>query len=309
MKILLMGDPNVGKSSIFTRMTGVEVITSNYPGTTVSFTKGSVLLKDGKAELIDVPGTYSLEPRSDAEKIATKMMDEGDIIINVVDATNLERNLYLTLEILERGKPTIVALNMWDDAKHIGVKIDVKKFERMLGVPVVPTVGVTGEGIKELVERISEASTAKTGKHSEEERWANVGLITSSVQVVTHKHHTLLERLADASISPLTGIPIAMLVLYLVFMLVVTLGNWFITTVLDPFFNNVYGPFIFTLVESNLPSGLIRNLLVGTSKSMTDSMGLLTTGVYVEFDMVLPFVILFYFTLSLLEDVGKLRVK
>jgi len=305
-KVLLMGDPNVGKSSIFNRVTGAEVLCSNYPGTTVSYCSGYFKIKDRKTELIDVPGTYALEPRSEAEKIATKMVDEGDVIINVVDATNLERNLYLTLEILERGKPTIVALNMWDDAKHLGIRIDVKKLEKMLGVPVVPTVGVTGEGIRELVERIPEAKASKVKKHSEEERWANVGLITNSVQVVTHRHHTLLERLADASITPLTGIPIALAVLYVVFTLVITAGNGLIGSILDPFFNEIYAPFVFKLVESISSSGLIHGLLLGTSRDMATSMGVLTTGIYVEFDMVLPFVILFYFTLSLLEDVGYL---
>jgi ferrous iron transport protein B len=305
-KVLLMGDPNVGKSALFSRLTGVDVLSSNYPGTTVSYTKGSIKLKEGTAELIDVPGTYSLQPRSEAEKIAVKMLDEGDFIINVVDSTNLERNLYLTLELLERGRPMIVALNMWDDAAHLGITIDAKKLEKMLGVPVVPTVGVTGEGVKELGLRLSDAKVPKMRKQSEEDRWASVGLITSNVQVLTHRHHTYLERLADASINPLTGIPIAMAVLYLMFMAVITIGDWVINNIIDPLFTYVYGPFIFMMVERVFPSGMVHNILLGTSRNMATSMGVLTTGIYVEFDMVLPFVILFYFTLSLLEDVGYL---
>ena len=119
MKILLIGNPNVGKSVLFSRLTGVRVIASNYPGTTIGFTKGYLKWDSGQAEIIDVPGTYSLEPTNRAEEVALDMLQEGDIVINVVDATNLERNLYLTLQLLERKIPLIIALNLWDDAQHI----------------------------------------------------------------------------------------------------------------------------------------------------------------------------------------------
>ena len=119
-----MGNPNVGKSVIFSRLTGVNVIASNYPGTTVEFTKGYMKLGNEKAEIIDVPGTYSLEPESKAEKVAVEMMKGGDLVINVVDSTNLERNLNLTLELLKNNIPVVVALNLWDEARHIGVQID-----------------------------------------------------------------------------------------------------------------------------------------------------------------------------------------
>ncbi|MDD2665365.1 MAG: FeoB small GTPase domain-containing protein [Methanocellales archaeon] len=156
MKILLMGNPNVGKSALFSRLTGVNVIVSNYPGTTVEFKKGTMKIGDQWAEVIDVPGAYTLEPTNKAEEIATGMMNEGDVIINVVDATNLERNLYLTLQLLEKKIPMIIALNVWDDAKHKGIIIDIERLEKLLNTPVVPTVAITGEGIKDLVSRLSE---------------------------------------------------------------------------------------------------------------------------------------------------------
>jgi len=151
MKILLMGNPNVGKSVLFSRLTGVRVIASNYPGTTVGYTRGDMKLGDSTAEVIDVPGTYTLEATSEAEQIAAQMLNTGDLAINVVDATNLERNLYLTLQLLERKIPVIIALNMWDDTEHRGIHIDLNKLHELLGVPLVPTVAVTGQGIKELV--------------------------------------------------------------------------------------------------------------------------------------------------------------
>lgn len=152
-----MGNPNIGKSALFSRLTGVNVIVSNYPGTTVEFKKGKMRLGDQWAEVIDVPGAYTLEPTNKAEEIATGMLKDGDVVINVVDATNLERNLYLTLQLLEKKMPMIIALNIWDDAKHKGILIDVEKLEKLLNTPVVPTVAITGEGINELVARLPEA--------------------------------------------------------------------------------------------------------------------------------------------------------
>lgn len=149
MRILLAGNPNVGKSSLFTRLVGIDVICGNYPGKTVEYTCGKLSCAEISGEVIDLPGTYSLRAQNDAEKVAVEMIPSGDVIIDVLDATNLERNLYLAFELMEYKKPMLIALNMVDDARHKGIDIDVKKLEEMLGVPVVKTVAVTGEGIKE----------------------------------------------------------------------------------------------------------------------------------------------------------------
>jgi len=305
-KILLMGNPNVGKSALFSRLTGTHVVCSNYPGTTVTYCSGKTKVKGESTEVVDVPGTYSLTANSRVEEIAVEMMKEGDVIINTVDATNLERNLYLTLELIESGKPVVVALNLWDDTKHRGVDIDVKKLEKHLGVPVVPTVAVTGEGVRELVDRLPEALGKKPEKRSEKERWAEIGGIVEDVQKLHHRHHSILERLEDASIKPVTGIPIAAAILFLTFTLIINTGNWVIENILDPFFYNVYGPIVTKTVESVFPSGIMHEILLGSGEDFIESLGVLTTGVYVPFDMVLPFVILFYFALSLLEDSGYL---
>ncbi|MCM8763615.1 MAG: 50S ribosome-binding GTPase, partial [Candidatus Omnitrophica bacterium] len=208
-KILLMGNPNVGKSAIFSRLTGARVVISNYPGTTVEFTQGKMKVGEEIFMVIDAPGTYTLEPTSKAEEIAVEMLKGGDTVINVVDATNLERNLYLTLQLLEREIPIVVALNMWDDTKHRGIELDIKRLEEMLGVPVVPTCGLTGEGIKKLISCISEAKIPKFKFSSDKERWETVGKIISSVQKITHRHHSFLDNLEDFSIKPLTGIPLS----------------------------------------------------------------------------------------------------
>jgi len=225
MKILLVGNPNVGKSVIFSRLTGVNVIASNYPGTTVSYTQGFMKIGAEKAEVIDVPGSYTLEPTNPAEAVALYMLDSGDVVINVVDATNLERNLFLTLQLLEKQVPLLIALNMWDETKHLGIHINLDKFKEQLRVPVVPTVAVTGEGIKGLVENISEAASPGTSPISRGERWARVGDIVEQVQRIAHRHHTWRERLADASVKPISGGIIALTVLIGVFSVVRFIGE------------------------------------------------------------------------------------
>ena len=163
MKVLLMGHPNVGKSVVFNRLTGSNVSESNYPGTTVDYTKGYMRVGRKEMELIDVPGTFSLEPKDKAEEVAVKMLNEnkGSVVVCVIDSTKIERGLYLALEIIERGNPVIVALNMWDIAEDKNIDIDVKKLQQILGIPVVPTIAISGEGIKELVSRIKGATSIK----------------------------------------------------------------------------------------------------------------------------------------------------
>jgi len=305
-----MGNPNVGKSVFFSRLTGVHVIASNYPGTTVSYTRGFMKLGGEAVEVIDVPGTYTLEPTSEAEEIASQMLTTGDVVINVVDATNLERNLYLTLQLLEKEIPVVVALNIWDDTEHRGIHINLSRLEEFLGVPVVPTVAVTGQGMSELVKRIDEATSPHAPLRSRDERWAAIGDIIDQVQTITHRHHTRLERLADASVKPLTGIIIAIGVLSVAFLVIRFIGEGLIGYVLDPLFNNLWAPVILRLSDLLGNSGFLHDIVIGRiiggEVNFVESFGLLTTGLYVPFAMVLPYITSFYLVLGLLEDVGYL---
>ncbi|MBA7468369.1 Fe(2+) transporter FeoB [subsurface metagenome] len=310
MKILLMGSPNVGKSVVFSRLTGVHVIASNYPGTTVGYTQGFMKLGEERAEVIDVPGTYTLEPTTEAEEVASRMLDTGDMVINVVDATNLERNLYLTLQLLERDIPVVVALNMWDDTRHRGIHIDLDKLKELLGVPVIPTVAVTGQGIKELVEDIPKAISPDSPARSRDERWTTIGSIIDQVQRVAHRHHTWRERLEDASVKPLTGGIIALAVLASAFMVIRFIGESLIGYVLEPLFDNLWAPVILRLSEFLGGDGFLHDIVIGKiaggEVNFVESFGLLTTGLFVPFGMVLPYIISFYLVLGLLEDIGYL---
>ncbi len=303
-----MGNPNVGKSTLFSRLTGVDVMISNYPGTTIEFKKGKMKLDDHLAEVIDVPGTYTLEATSKAEEVAVNMLGEGDLVIDVVDATNLERNLYLTLQLLEQNIPLIVVLNFWDETRHIGIQVDLKKLETHLDVPVVPVVAVTGEGIKELVLRLFDAK-AHENRYSEEARWSEIGKIIKNVQKVTLKKHTFLENLEDLSVKPLTGIPITLSILALVFWVVRFVGENLIAYLFDPLFA-LYLPAVTSLSNVLGKGGVIHDVLIGTliegKIDYIQSMGLLTTGLYVPLAMVLPYVFTFYLVLGVMEDSGYL---
>jgi ferrous iron transport protein B len=166
MKVLLMGHPNVGKSVVFNRLTGANVAESNYPGTTVDFEKGYIRVNHEEMELIDVPGTFSLEPKDKAEEVAVKILkeNEGSVVVCVIDSTKIERGLYLALEIIERGYPVVIALNMWDVAQDKKISIDVKELEKILGVPVLPTIAVSGRGIKDIVLEIKNAKSVDIKK-------------------------------------------------------------------------------------------------------------------------------------------------
>ena len=309
-RILLMGNPNVGKSAVFSRLTGIHVIVSNYPGTTVEFTQGTMRVEGEKAILIDVPGTYGLEVTSKAEEIAVKMLEDGDTVINVVDATNLERNLHLTLQLLEKNIPLIIALNIWDDAKHKGITIDVKKMEELLGVPVVPTVAVTGEGIKELVSRIPGAFSPQIAERTEEQRWTEAGRIIDKAQSLQHRHHTALEIIGDASVKPLTGIPMAILVMFAVFKLIRFVGEGLIGSVFEPIFERLWQPLMMQLSSILHPGSFLHSIVIGKliegEIDFVQSFGLLTTGLFVPIAMVLPYVFSFYIVLGFLEDFGYL---
>lgn len=317
-KILLMGNPNVGKSVVFSRLTGVQVISANYPGTTVEFTRGYMMLGGEKIEVIDVPGTYTLQPTCRAEEVACEMLNEAtksalqeaSVIINVVDATNLERNLYLTLELMEQEIPVVVALNIWDDAKHQGIHINVDKLAAWLGVPVVPIVGLTGEGFVKLIAETYRSRTPKVRPHNREERWADIGKLIAEIQHIEHRHHTFWEWLQDRTIHPWTGLPIALLMAYLSFKVIRLIGEGLITYLADPFFETIWRPLLTWLSVLLGGGGIVHDLLIGKlingQIDFVQSFGVLSTAVYIEFAMVLPYLIAFYLLLGVLEDSGYL---
>ena len=151
--VVLAGNPNVGKSVVFNALTGTYVDVSNFPGTTIELTRGRI----GEHDVVDTPGVYGVSSFNDEETVARDIILSGDIVINVVDAVHLERDLFLTLQLVDMGKRMIVALNMADEARKRGVGIDRDLLEDLLGVPVIETVAVEGKGIDELTAAIPRA--------------------------------------------------------------------------------------------------------------------------------------------------------
>jgi ferrous iron transport protein B len=155
LTLALAGNPNAGKTSIFNALTGSSQHVGNWPGKTVSKMEGTFRRRDIVGRIVDLPGTYSLSAFSPEEVIARDYLlnHEADAVINVVDATNLERNLYLTSQLLELGTPLILALNVMDSARSQGLRIDNERLSVLLGgSPVVETVGHRGRGMDELID-------------------------------------------------------------------------------------------------------------------------------------------------------------
>lgn len=149
----LAGNPNAGKTTLFNELTGARQHVGNYPGITVDHKEGSFDHDGNKVMITDLPGTYSLTAYSMEEVVSRDFLttEKPDVVINIVDASNLERNLYLTTQFLEMGAPLIIALNMMDVAKSRGIEINCKKLSDLLGLPVVPIVARTGKGTDELI--------------------------------------------------------------------------------------------------------------------------------------------------------------
>ncbi|MFT3891913.1 MAG: FeoB small GTPase domain-containing protein [Anaerolineales bacterium] len=163
--IALAGNPNAGKTTIFNALTGLRQHTGNWPGKTVEKKEGEIEHGDITINIVDLPGTYSLTAYSPEEIIARDYIIEErpDVVINVVDATNLERNLYLTVQILELDVPVVLALNMTDDLHKDGSKIDASQLSQLLGnIPVISTTANQGKGISELISKAVRMARQRT---------------------------------------------------------------------------------------------------------------------------------------------------
>src|SRR3989338_1297336 len=139
-EITLVGNPNTGKSCLFNQLTGMDAVVSNYPGTTVDILEGKSVIGNKKVQVADLPGIYALGSASEDEKAATDyiIQKKPDVVVNVVDAALLERNLYLTLQLLELKIPLVIALNFYEELEDKNIRIDCKKLSSLLGVPVIP---------------------------------------------------------------------------------------------------------------------------------------------------------------------------
>lgn len=314
-KILLMGNPNVGKSVFFTELTGIHAISSNYAGTTVSFMEGTITLGDKKYTLIDVPGTYSMTPTSQAEAVAVRFVESGaKAIICVLDATNLERNLRLGLDLQQYNIPIVYALNMMDVAERHGMEINERLLAQELGCPVVKTIAVKRQGFKELkealqivIEASEQSPCCSNCEHcSGPGQGENILNSRDRAREITRrvrKTHTpkpnFVDKLGEAMMRPWPGIPIAVLVMFLSIGAIVGGGKALRALLLLPLVNDLIVPFFRMLFSSFVPEGMLLNVLIG-------EYGIFVISFEWIIALILPYVFLFYMVFSFLEDSGYL---
>lgn len=365
MQIALAGNPNVGKSIIFSQLTGVGVISANYPGTTIEFAEGKAKFMGMTVTVVDLPGTYSLAGNTDDERVATNLLFDRkpETVIAVLDATRLERNLVLLFELIESGYNVVAALNMYDIVRKNRLRIDIERLERILMMPVVPTVATKGEGvdsllytslqlrrrskfrvrydshIEEMIERLegelreddweyplrSVAVRLLTGDprvqdragpevrelaeklrdefkethgedivvHIQRDRFGEAGRIASEVLAPSASAKAQKELATDITLRPSTGIPILLGVLGLVFVVLVFVGGM-IEGVLVGAYAETGRP-LFADMAANADSEVISGVIMGISLSIEAMLAL-----------VIPYILVFYIMLSVLEDSGYL---
>jgi len=300
VRILLMGNPNVGKSAVFAHLTGVDVVASNYPGTTVECSRGHLILPGGRAELIDVPGTYSLYGSCPAEDLALALLPTADLVINVVDASNLGRNLSLTLQLLEMGTPVVVLLNLWDEArrkgKYINESTSIRPGWRNAWVSPwsQPSLWPVGDWIG-----ASAVSQRPSPGPPPNAAWRNAGPWRDGLR----ERCRYPPGWSPGRWNGWRILPCARFA-----------GCWWLSSPCrpssGPSFSLLYQPFLLRLSTLLGGSGPLHDLLLGPVSGpfidFESSLGLLSTGVYVPLGLVLPYVASFYLVLGLLEDVGYL---
>jgi len=307
-KLLLTGNPNVGKSVVFSRLTGLETVSSNYPGTTVEVSSGTTRLGGLHFSVTDVPGTYSFAPTCKAEDVACRILGERDcdLIVHVVDATNLERNLFFTLQIIETGLPVIILLNKTDTAKLRGVTIDADLLSSRLGVPVIPFVAVTGEGVRSFEKAAAELAASgfprvEQPQTTDEQKWTRIGRLSRDVQTIKHKHPSIMEQLAELSVRPVAGLLMAFAVLAISFIVIRFSAEGLIDYVLGPIYEKLWLPLALKAANA-MPWPILRDVLAGTPTNL----GLLTNGIEIAAVDVLSYVAVFYAVFGFLEDLGYL---
>jgi len=194
--LVLAGNPNVGKSVFFNYLTDTYVDVSNFPGTTVEVTRG----RHGDWDVLDTPGVYGVGSFNDEEAVARDVILTADVVVNVIDAVRPERDLFLTLQLIDMGLPLVVALNMVDEARAQGVAVDRDLLEDLLGVPVVETVAIKGVGFDELLARLPEA------RRGHAERGLDAGLVATGLPA-KDRASALLVLEGDETIAERFGMP------------------------------------------------------------------------------------------------------
>lgn len=320
MNVALVGNPNVGKSVVFNTLTGKYVTVSNYPGTTVEVAKGAGKFGGQRRTVIDTPGVNSLIPQSEDERVTKDILSRSDVgcVVQVADSKNLKRSLLLTLELMGLNIPIVLDLNMSDEAKERGIKIDAKLLSKKLGIEIVETVATTGEGMAKLKEAIARAKapecapgiTECAGKADQVTRQTAIslqkrsrivdGILQDVVTVAKPLKPRLAESISAITMRPLTGIPVLIAILYLMYLFV---GKFAAGEAVDFVENKVFGelinPLFINFADKFIHIGLIKEFFVG-------DYGVITMALTYAFAIIFPIVTAFFLFFGILEDSGYL---
>jgi len=303
LRIALVGQPNVGKSVVFGRLTGRYVTVSNYPGTTVAVTRGRAPVGAEVCDIIDTPGVNALDGTLSEDERITRDVVAGascDLVVQVADARNIRRALMLTGQIAAFGKPMVLALNMVDEAFARGIVVDAAALEATLGVPVVEMVAVEGRGLSELRDALARAARPRVPVHphaGDRAVWAHQ--LTERVRhASTLSLAYVQEALARLTRRPATGLPILAVVLYSLYLFVGVFGAQTLVKLLeDRLFGNGINPAAIWIADRFIPFAVVRDFFVGPY-------GLITMGMTYSIAIVLPVVATFFLMFGFLEDSG-----
>ncbi|OFW04758.1 MAG: hypothetical protein A3H96_10095 [Acidobacteria bacterium RIFCSPLOWO2_02_FULL_67_36] len=301
LRIALIGNPNVGKSVVFGRLTGRYATVSNYPGTTVTITKGRAMVGAEMCDVIDTPGVNALEGvLSEDERITREMLVDGgaEMVVQIADARNLRRALLLTSQLADFKRPMILVLNMLDEARARGVDIDSEALAECLGIPVIEAVATEGRGMSELRAALPVAAIPRAARDAgiDHLHWAD-GTAARFRTIGTVTLGRFQEWLGRAVRQPLTGLPILALVLYVTYLFVGVLGAQTLVGALE---NVVFGGYInpaATALTAHIPIAVARDFLTG-------QYGLITMGLTYSIAIVLPVVTTFFLVFGFFEDSG-----
>jgi ferrous iron transport protein B len=302
-RIAIAGVPNCGKTTLFNSLTGSKQKVGNWPGVTVERFQGTFPLQGTKIELVDLPGTYNLSPDSEDQKLAERVIREGeyDLILNVVDATNLSRNLFLTMDLKERTNQIIILLNMLDVAETEGIEIDIDRLSEDLGVPVIPIIAVDKKSVRSAVQQIE-----KTIEHLPEhdshisrlevidtvKKFSHIDKICGrAVRERKDRSENFTNRVDNIVMNRFAAIPIFLASMFVTFWFAIGLGSVFID------FFDILGGLLFV----DIPGTLLGSL------GSPDWLLVLAAGVGAGCQTVATFVPVVFFmflALAILEDLG-----
>lgn len=310
-KIILVGQPNVGKSVVFGSLTGRYAIVSNYPGTTVEVTRGHAKIGEHRCEIIDTPGLYSIFPITEEERVTLRIIENEspDLIVHVIDAKNLERMLPLTFQLQLSCIPVVVAVNMFDEALSLGMTINTALLSEKLGCPVVATVAITSQGINQLMRTLSECMKQKSPAAKPQfpafsdclmKEWHKKSSEICSMAVKKKKAPRALSKIDKFIISPFTGSIILVLILYFgLYKFVGVFGAGMVVNFTEGIFIDRINPWLLGLANSYIPWPALQQLFVG-------EYGIITLGIRYAAAIILPIVCLFFFVFAIIEDSGYL---